>query len=126
MTENGLEIAPTTGGSWQDWGGLTAEQEIRARAFALNGGAVADVLLKRRGDVSDGVGVHLGVGFGRRNAHCSNCGDERGGPVGHEISECKYRSGMTVPELAATMPPDKASEYLNAAIDAYFAHELGR
>jgi hypothetical protein len=26
-----------------------------------------------------------------RNVHCSNCGDTRGGPVGHEISECTFR-----------------------------------
>jgi hypothetical protein len=59
--------------------------------------------------------------YGRRNTHCSNCGDERGGPFGHEISECLYRSGMTVTELAATMPPDKKSAYLDAQIDRYFA-----
>lgn len=27
----------------------------------------------------------------RRNPHCSNCGDGRGGPFGHEISECTFR-----------------------------------
>lgn len=27
-----------------------------------------------------------------RNVHCSNCGDTRGGPIGHEISECTYRA----------------------------------
>lgn len=26
----------------------------------------------------------------RRNPHCSNCGDTRGGPFGHEISECTW------------------------------------
>jgi hypothetical protein len=26
-----------------------------------------------------------------RNVHCSNCGDTRGGPVGHEISECTWK-----------------------------------
>lgn len=26
----------------------------------------------------------------RRNPHCSNCGDLRGGPFGHETSECTY------------------------------------
>lgn len=26
----------------------------------------------------------------RRNTHCSNCGDTRGGPFGHEISECTW------------------------------------
>lgn len=26
-----------------------------------------------------------------RNVHCSNCGDTRGGSVGHEISECTFR-----------------------------------
>lgn len=30
----------------------------------------------------------------RRNPWCSNCGDTRGGPVGHEISECQYRPGI--------------------------------
>lgn len=64
------------------------------------------------------------TGYGRRNTHCSNCGDERGGPIGHEISECRYQSGMTVTELAATMPPDKASAYLDAQIDRYFAEQL--
>jgi len=29
---------------------------------------------------------------GRRNPHCSNCGDERGGQFGHETSECTYDS----------------------------------
>ena len=64
-------------------------------------------------------------GFGRRNPHCSNCGDERGGPFGHEISECRYRPGMTAEELAATMPPDKAARYWGVLIDRYFAAELG-
>ena len=27
----------------------------------------------------------------RRNPHCSRCGDTRGGPFGHETSECTYR-----------------------------------
>jgi hypothetical protein len=57
------------------------------------------------------------MNFGRRNPHCSNCGDERGGPFGHEISECLYRSGMTAEELAATMPDDKALRYWGAVID---------
>jgi hypothetical protein len=25
-----------------------------------------------------------------RNPHCSNCGDTRGGPIGHEASECTW------------------------------------
>lgn len=65
----------------------------------------------------------MSFSFGRRNTHCSNCGDERGGPFGHEISECQYRTGMTVIELAVTMPPDKKSRYLDAVIDEYFARE---
>lgn len=69
--------------------------------------------------------AHMSFSFGRRNVHCSNCGDERGGPLGHEISECLYRSGMTVPELAATMPPEKRSRYLDSAIDAYFDAHSG-
>lgn len=35
--------------------------------------------------------MQVSFSFGRRNPHCSNCGDERGGPIGHEISECTYR-----------------------------------
>lgn len=63
----------------------------------------------------------MSFSFGRRNPHCSNCGDERGGPVGHEISECLYRRGMTVTELAATMSGDRRNRYLDVAIDEYFA-----
>jgi hypothetical protein len=63
------------------------------------------------------------TGFGRRNPHCSNCGDERGGPFGHEISECRYRRDMTVAQLAQTMPTDKARAYLDARITAYFAEQ---
>ena len=61
-----------------------------------------------------------GIPYGRRNVHCSNCGDERGGPFGHETSECKYRSGMTVVELAATMPTEKANQYYDHVINRYF------
>lgn len=63
--------------------------------------------------------------YGRRNPHCSNCGDERGGPFGHEISECLYRPGMTVAELARTMPPEKASAYYDAQLDAYLGASEG-
>lgn len=28
---------------------------------------------------------------GRRNPYCSRCGDERGGPYGHETNECTWR-----------------------------------
>ena len=62
--------------------------------------------------------------FGRRNPHCSNCGDLRGGPMGHEISECRYRSGMTAAELAATMPPDVAARYWDALVDRYLVAHL--
>lgn len=63
-------------------------------------------------------------GFGRRNPHCSNCGDERGGPFGHEISECQYRDGMSVealtklPHLAGREP-----EVWGHYVDRYFEHE---
>jgi hypothetical protein len=65
------------------------------------------------------------ISVGRRNPHCSRCGDERGGDFGHEISECQYRREMTVSELAETMPPDKKSRYHEAMIDAYFEREFG-
>lgn len=63
-------------------------------------------------------------GFGRRNPHCSNCGDERGGDFGHEISECKYRFGMTAGQLAETMGPDKAGRYWDYLIDKYFGDKF--
>ncbi|RKN38465.1 hypothetical protein [Micromonospora endolithica] len=68
----------------------------------------------------------LPKGFGRRNPHCSNCGDERGGDFGHEISECQYRRGMTAEELAKTMSPKKASCYWSVMIDRYFEQELNQ
>jgi hypothetical protein len=59
-------------------------------------------------------------GFGRRNPHCSNCGDERGGPFGHEISECRYRHGMTAGEVAKLLPEDRRGEFWDLCIDRYF------
>ncbi len=64
------------------------------------------------------------TGFGRRNPHCSNCGDERGGPFGHEISECKYRHGMTAGEVAALLPDDqRRREFWDTQIDVYFTDQ---
>lgn len=61
----------------------------------------------------------VGRGFGRSNPHCMNCGDERGGPFGHEISECRYRAGMTVAELADTMDPVRRSAYYEEQVERY-------
>lgn len=58
--------------------------------------------------------------FGRANPHCCNCGDLRGGPFGHESSECLYRNGMTARELADTMDSEKRSKYWDFKIDQYF------
>lgn len=65
--------------------------------------------------------TNIPTGFGRRNPHCSNCGDERGGYFGHEISECRWRSGMTVSEVAALLPEHRRNEFLDLSIDRYFA-----
>lgn len=65
------------------------------------------------------------VSFGRRNPHCSNCGDLRGGPFGHETSECRYRHGMTGKEVLDLQPEHLSREWWDAAIDEYFARELG-
>ena len=65
-------------------------------------------------------------GFGRRNVHCSNCGDERGGPFGHETSECQYYPGMSV--FVLTKMPHMAgreAEVWNTYIDRYFDAQLG-
>lgn len=63
-------------------------------------------------------------GFGRRNVHCSNCGDERGGPFGHETSECGYRSGMVAWQVAELLPEHRRSEFWEQAIDRYLAAEM--
>jgi len=63
------------------------------------------------------------LGFGRRNPHCSNCGDERGGPVGHEISECRYRSGMVAWEVAQILPEHRRDEFWDVMIDRHMAAE---
>lgn len=65
------------------------------------------------------------MSFGRRNPHCSNCGDERGGPSGHGTGECRYRAGMTAEELAATMDDKKAERYWGVLVDRYLDKHLG-
>lgn len=52
-------------------------------------------LLELKGPCTNGsCPLHLAhrgpCGQRPRNVHCSNCGDTRGGPVGHEISECTF------------------------------------
>ena len=37
------------------------------------------------------------------NTHCVNCGDTRGGPVGHEISECTWDSRVAALALIASV-----------------------
>lgn len=59
------------------------------------------------------------IGFGRRNPHCNNCGDLRGGPFGHEHSECRYRQGMTAAEVAELLPEDLRRAFWAQAIDRY-------
>jgi len=59
------------------------------------------------------------AGYGKRNPHCVRCGDERGGPIGHEISECLYRPGMTNGELAETMPPEKRGPFWAQKVEEY-------
>lgn len=67
----------------------------------------------------------LKTGFGRLNPHCSNCGDERGGPFGHETSECRWWPGMSVyvltklPHLA-----DRQGEVWDHYVDRYLDHAL--
>jgi hypothetical protein len=61
----------------------------------------------------------MAISFGRDNPHCSRCGDERGGDYGHETSECVYRSGVTVGDLARARP-DRAAWIYEAALDQWF------
>lgn len=65
-------------------------------------------------------------GFGHRNTHCSNCGDERGGPLGHEKNECQYVTGMSASEVAAIIPPERRNEFWDQQIDRYFDAEQTR
>lgn len=64
--------------------------------------------------------VEIKTGFGRRNVRCSNCGDERGGPFGHETSECRWYPGMSVQELAR-MPhlTERQAEVWDTYVDRY-------
>lgn len=65
------------------------------------------------------------TGFGRRNVHCSTCGDERGGPFGHETSECKYFTDMSV-FLLTKMPhmAGREGEIWETYVDRYLDAEL--
>lgn len=70
--------------------------------------------------------AELPKGFGRRNVHCSNCGDERGGPFGHETSECRYFPGMSV-DVLTKMPhmAGREGEIWDSYIDRYLEAHLG-
>jgi hypothetical protein len=71
--------------------------------------------------------IELPRGFGRRNVHCSNCGDERGGPFGHETAECHYRDGMSVGELV-DLPHlvDRRPEVWEHYVERYLEEKLAR
>jgi hypothetical protein len=62
----------------------------------------------------------------RRNQHCMNCGDTRGGPIGHETSECTYGRTATNPDLATAVARynAKLSAEDRAAILAHAARIL--
>lgn len=86
---------------------------------ALAGLHASHVALAAALDEGEAAEVDDGRRFGRSNPHCTNCGDERGGPFGHEISECRYRAGMTVAELADTMDPVRRSAYYETQVERY-------
>jgi hypothetical protein len=54
-----------------------------------------------------------------------SCGDERGGPFGHETSECLWHPGMSNGEVAQLLPEHRRAEFWDQAIDRYFAEQLG-
>lgn len=84
------------------------------------GGSGPNLAATGAGDLAQSpVPVAAQKGFGRRNRHCSNCGDERGGPFGHEISECRYRSGMTAEEVAEILPEERRQEFWDLCVDRY-------
>ena len=62
----------------------------------------------------------------RRNQHCMNCGDTRGGPVGHDTNECTYGRTGTKPDLAAAVARHNAklSAEDRASIKAHAARIL--
>ena len=69
--------------------------------------------------------AEIKTGYGRRNVHCSNCGDERGGPFGHETSECQWFPGMSV-DVLAKMPhmAGREAEVWNTYVGRYFDAHL--
>lgn len=69
--------------------------------------------------------TEIKTGFGRRNVHCSNCGDERGGPPDHATSECGYFEGMSV-FLLTRMPhmAGREGEIWDTYIDRYLDAQL--
>ena len=57
---------------------------------------------------------------GRRNPHCTNCGDLRGGPFGHEISECTYHKGVDDPvteDWLAELAEDRIATWMPSYTD---------
>lgn len=63
-----------------DWREAYARGDVMSRARLANGG---------RGETAASPGRFASAAG--RNVHCSNCGDTRGGPAGHETSECFWR-----------------------------------
>lgn len=101
-----------------------ADEYSVAAEHALKDALDAYVAGKGGAEASDNGASQPGPnGFGRRNVHCSNCGDERGGPFGHEISECKYRHGMTAAEVAEILPDDRQAAFWDQCIDRYMDGE---
>jgi hypothetical protein len=57
----------------------------------------------------------------RSNPYCANCGDERGGPYGHETSECHWNdpcTGCDCAQLASSVCLRRAAENIAAKFEA--------
>jgi hypothetical protein len=75
----------STIGATADYDDASVER-LRVRGWQVVDGAwtCPDHLPEARHDLPGAMGR-------RRNPHCSNCGDDRGGPYGHEGFECVWQ-----------------------------------
>lgn len=70
--------------------------------------------------------TEIKTGFGRRNANCSKCGDERGGLPDHDTADCQWFPGMSV-FLMTRLPhmAGREGEVWDTYVDRYLDAQLG-
>jgi hypothetical protein len=72
---------------------LTAFADVR-RAAAYRYAHELDICARRSNDAVTNAyytAAAIARDGNRRNVHCAKCGDTKGGPFGHETSECTWK-----------------------------------